>query len=118
MWVLSLAPFQNHTIWPAGALDIVLVMKKLSRHLEKLKAILIMVSFLPFRWQVLLRSGTVMIPFPELAKIYENRRDVLCSGLERIGWDIERPKAGMFVWAKIPEPFNKMGSMEFAHPAE
>lgn len=51
---------------------------------------------------------------PELAKIYENRRDVLCSGLERIGWDIERPKAGMFVWAKIPEPFNKMGSMEFA----
>jgi alanine-synthesizing transaminase len=51
---------------------------------------------------------------PGLAKIYENRRDVLCSGLERIGWDITRPKAGMFVWAKIPEPFNKMGSMEFA----
>nr|WP_320190475.1 aminotransferase class I/II-fold pyridoxal phosphate-dependent enzyme [uncultured Desulfobacter sp.] len=51
---------------------------------------------------------------PELAKIYEHRRDVLCSGLERIGWEIERPKAGMFVWAKIPEPFNKMGAMEFA----
>ncbi|HAR33314.1 MAG: aminotransferase class I/II-fold pyridoxal phosphate-dependent enzyme [Desulfobacter postgatei] len=51
---------------------------------------------------------------PGLVKIYENRRDVLCSGLERIGWDITRPKAGMFVWAKIPEPFNKMGSMEFA----
>ncbi len=51
---------------------------------------------------------------PDLAKIYENRRDVLCSGLERIGWNIDKPKAGMFVWAKIPEPFNKMGSMEFA----
>src|SRR6056297_279503 len=68
MSVLSLDPFPNHTIWPAGALGIALVMKKLSRHLEKLKAILIMVSFLPFRWQVLLRSGTVMIPFRKLQK--------------------------------------------------
>ncbi|MEH0022192.1 MAG: aminotransferase class I/II-fold pyridoxal phosphate-dependent enzyme [Desulfobacter sp.] len=51
---------------------------------------------------------------PELCKVYETRRDVLCSGLERIGWDIEKPKAGMFVWVKIPEPFAKMGSMEFA----
>ncbi len=51
---------------------------------------------------------------PELCNIYETRRDVLCSGLERNGWQIERPKAGMFVWAKIPEPFNKLGAMEFA----
>lgn len=51
---------------------------------------------------------------PELCKIYETRRDVLCSGLERIGWNITKPKAGMFVWAKIPEPFDKMGSMQFA----
>ncbi len=51
---------------------------------------------------------------PELCKTYETRRDVLCSGLERLGWDIEKPKAGMFVWAKIPEPYNKMGSMKFA----
>lgn len=51
---------------------------------------------------------------PELAQIYQTRRDVLCSGLERLGWEIERPKAGMFVWAKIPEPYSKMGSMQFA----
>jgi alanine-synthesizing transaminase len=51
---------------------------------------------------------------PELAGIYQTRRDVLCSGLERNGWEIEKPKAGMFVWAKIPEPFNKMGAMQFA----
>ena len=51
---------------------------------------------------------------PELAKLYETRRDVLCSGLQRNGWDIEKPKAGMFVWAKIPEPFDKMTSMQFA----
>ena len=51
---------------------------------------------------------------PEQAKIYQDRRDVLCSGLERIGWEIPKPKAGMFVWAKIPEPYNKMGAMQFA----
>ncbi len=51
---------------------------------------------------------------PEQAKIYQDRRDVLCSGLERIGWEVPKPKAGMFVWAKIPEPYNKMGAMQFA----
>lgn len=51
---------------------------------------------------------------PKLASIYQSRRDTLCDGLERIGWDIEKPKAGMFVWAKIPEPFNKIGAMNYA----
>jgi alanine-synthesizing transaminase len=45
---------------------------------------------------------------------YQERRDILCDGLNRQGWDIERPKAGMFVWAKIPEPWDKMGSIDFA----
>ena len=48
------------------------------------------------------------------AKIYEKRRDVLCSGLEQMGWPVEKPKAGMFVWTKIPEPYAKMGSLEFS----
>jgi alanine-synthesizing transaminase len=49
-----------------------------------------------------------------LAREYEQRRDVLCDGLERLGWDIERPRAGMFVWAPIPEPWRSMGSIDFA----
>jgi alanine-synthesizing transaminase len=48
------------------------------------------------------------------AGLYQSRRDVMCEGLERIGWPVTPPKAGMFVWAKIPEPFNRMGSMEFS----
>jgi alanine-synthesizing transaminase len=49
------------------------------------------------------------------AKVYQRRRDVLCDGLERQGWPIERPRATMFVWAKIPEPWaSQMGSFEFA----
>ncbi len=49
-----------------------------------------------------------------LAAEYQRRRDVLCDGLERLGWDIDRPKAGMFVWAKIPDPWAQMGSINFA----
>ena len=49
-----------------------------------------------------------------VADEYQVRRDVLCDGLERIGWELERPKGTMFVWAKIPEPWAKMGSIDFA----
>ena len=45
---------------------------------------------------------------------YQKRRDVLCEGLQRLGWDLEIPKAGMFVWAKIPAHFSDMGSIDFA----
>lgn len=49
------------------------------------------------------------------AKVYQRRRDVLCEGLERLGWPITRPKATMFVWARIPEPWaSEMGSFDFA----
>ncbi len=50
----------------------------------------------------------------EFRKIYESRRNVLIKGLNKAGWIIEPPKATMFVWAKIPEQFRKMGSLEFA----
>ncbi len=46
-------------------------------------------------------------------KVYQSRRDVLIKSLKQAGWDIEPPKATMFVWAEIPEPFKQMGSLEF-----
>ena len=49
-----------------------------------------------------------------IAHEYQKRRDVLCEGLVKIGWDIQVPKAGMFVWAKIPEPWAQMGSIDFS----
>jgi alanine-synthesizing transaminase len=53
--------------------------------------------------------------FPlEVNEIYQTRRDSLCGGLQRIGWDIEPPKGTMFVWAPIPEAYSEMGSIEFA----
>ncbi len=49
----------------------------------------------------------------EICEMYQQRRDVLCDGLNSAGWNIEKPKATMFVWAKIPEQFQNMGSLEF-----
>jgi len=49
----------------------------------------------------------------EIRKTYESRRNVLIKGLRGAGWNVPPPKATMFVWAEIPEPFKKMGSLEF-----
>lgn len=45
---------------------------------------------------------------------YQNRRDVLCSGLQAAGWNVDVPKATMYVWAEIPEAYKALGSLEFA----
>jgi len=50
----------------------------------------------------------------EIVEIYRQRRDALVDGLSRVGWAIDKPKGTMFVWARIPEPYRKMGSIEFA----
>ena len=47
-------------------------------------------------------------------RVYQGRRDVLCSGLKAAGWNVEVPKATMYVWAPIPEPYCKLGSLEFS----
>ncbi len=50
----------------------------------------------------------------EICDMYQSRRDVLCDGLNAIGWEVEKPKATMFVWAPIPDEFKEMGSLEFS----
>ena len=50
----------------------------------------------------------------EIAERYRSRRDALCDGLNSVGWELERPKGTMFVWATIPEAYRKMGSLEFS----
>ncbi|MCB1737834.1 MAG: alanine transaminase [Gammaproteobacteria bacterium] len=50
----------------------------------------------------------------EIRQMYQNRRDVLVSGLHNAGWDVPPPKATMFVWAKIPEQYRHLGSLEFS----
>ena len=50
----------------------------------------------------------------EITEMYCSRRDVLCDGLNAVGWEVEKPKATMFVWAQIPEPYRHMGSLDFS----
>jgi alanine-synthesizing transaminase len=50
----------------------------------------------------------------EQVAVYQKRRDVLCDGLVRMGWPVQAPKAGMFVWVGIPEPYARMGSIRFS----
>jgi alanine-synthesizing transaminase len=53
-------------------------------------------------------------PVRQIVEEYRKRRDTLIKGLKRIGWEIEKPRATMFVWAKIPDSFAEMGSLEFS----
>ncbi|MEJ2576724.1 MAG: alanine transaminase [Gammaproteobacteria bacterium] len=50
----------------------------------------------------------------EIRRMYQSRRDVLCGGLNNIGWHVDPPKGTMFVWAPIPAPYRELGSLEFA----
>jgi alanine-synthesizing transaminase len=50
----------------------------------------------------------------EQVDVYQRRRDVLCEGLNKMGWEVTVPKAGMFLWVKIPEPYSGMGSVKFS----
>ena len=82
--------------------------------LAKLKSYLDYGTFQPIQI-----AATVAIneapDFPaEQCEIYQVRRDALCDGLNRIGWEITPPKGTMFAWAPIPEPYREMGSIEFA----
>ncbi len=50
----------------------------------------------------------------EVNRIYRGRRDALIDGLARVGWEVERPRGTMFVWASIPTPYEELGSLEFS----
>lgn len=50
----------------------------------------------------------------EIVEQYRSRRDVLARGLHEAGWNVEIPKASMYIWGQIPEPYRALGSLEFA----
>jgi alanine-synthesizing transaminase len=50
----------------------------------------------------------------EICAKYQSRRDVLAKGLIEAGWPVDIPKASMYIWARIPEAYRHLGSLEFA----
>jgi alanine-synthesizing transaminase len=62
---------------------------------------------------VAMRNGDAAVDAQ--CRIYQGRRDVLAQGLQRIGWDVTLPRAGMFLWVPIPEPWrSRMSTVDFA----
>ncbi len=82
--------------------------------LAKLKSYLDYGTFQPIQIAATVTLNEATDQPSKAREIYQNRRDVLCDGLERIGWDVQRPRGTMFVWAPIPEPYRDMGSVAFA----
>ncbi|MHC4480366.1 MAG: aminotransferase class I/II-fold pyridoxal phosphate-dependent enzyme [Planctomycetota bacterium] len=69
--------------------------------------------FMPVQIASIIALRDCMDEVRKQAAIYQERRDVLCDGLNRVGWPVQPPKGTMFVWAPIPEPHRQMGSVDF-----
>jgi alanine-synthesizing transaminase len=82
--------------------------------LTKLKSYLDYGAFQPIQIAAIVAMNEAPDYPLEVNEIYRARRDALCDGLNRIGWSLTPPKATMFVWAPIPEPYREMGSLEFS----
>jgi len=82
--------------------------------LTKIKSYLDYGTFQPIQIAAIVAMNEASDYPKQVNEIYWGRRDALCDGLARIGWEIEKPKGTMFVWAPIPEPYKEMGSLEFS----
>jgi len=88
--------------------------RQLIHALARMKSYLDYGIFTPLQVAAILALEGPQDCVAEIRERYRRRREVLCRGLESIGWKVEIPRATMFVWAKIPERFAGMGSLEFA----
>lgn len=81
--------------------------------LAKLKSYLDYGTFQPIQIASILALNEGDSHVTKVRATYQKRRDILVDGLNRIGWDIEKPRGTMFVWAKIPAEYSGMGSLDF-----
>jgi len=88
--------------------------KKMIHALTRIKSYLDYGMFQPIQIASIIALNGPQDCVKEIVETYKLRRDVLIDGLNRIGWHVDKPKATMFVWAKIPKPFDEMGSLEFS----
>ena len=99
---------------PGWRVGFMLGNKTLVAALAKIKSYLDYGMFTPIQVAAIAALEGPQDCVQEIRDRYQRRRDVLCDGLNALGWKVERPKATMFVWAPIPEPYRQMGSLEFS----
>ncbi len=87
--------------------------QKLIYALTRLKSYLDYGVFQPLQIAAITALKSDQSCIEEITDIYKTRRDKLIDGLNKIGWEVSSPKATMFVWAKIPDKYQEMGSLEF-----
>ena len=87
---------------------------ELVQALTKIKSYLDYGTFTPIQVAAIKAINDCDNEVASISSMYESRRNELCDGLNRIGWDVEKPLATMFVWARIPDKYIKLGSLEFS----
>ena len=88
--------------------------QKLVAALAKLKSYFDYGTFTPIQVAAIRALEGPQDCVQEICEMYQKRRDVLCNGLFSAGWMVDRPRATMFVWARIPEQYRELGSLEFS----
>ena len=88
--------------------------KKLIAALARLKSYMDYGMFQPIQIAAITALNGPQDCVKEVCNTYQKRRDVMVDSFNKAGWQIEKPKATMFVWARIPEQFREMGSLEFS----
>jgi alanine-synthesizing transaminase len=88
--------------------------RELVAGLAKLKSYLDYGTFQPIQIAATVTMNEAADYPDQVRAVYQSRRDCLCDGLSRIGWEVERPRGTMFVWAPIPEAYREKGSVEFS----
>ena len=87
---------------------------KLVNALSRIKSYLDYGTFTPIQIAAITALEEDQKCVVDIRDMYCGRRNVLCDGLNSMGWKVDKPKGTMFVWAPIPEQFKAMGSLEFS----
>ena len=109
--IFSMSKSYNMAGWRVG---FCLGNRKMIAALARIKSYLDYGVFQPIQIAAIIALRECEEDTRKICAVYQKRRDVLVTGLRRAGWHVEPPRGSMFVWARIPEPFRSMGSLEFS----
>jgi alanine-synthesizing transaminase len=109
--IFSMTKSYNMAGWRVG---FCLGNPKMIKALARIKSYLDYGNFQPIQIAAIIGLRECEEEVHKICHVYERRRDLLVDGLAKAGWPVESPRASMFVWAPIPDPFKRAGSLEFA----
>ncbi|MCS7044577.1 MAG: aminotransferase class I/II-fold pyridoxal phosphate-dependent enzyme [Bryobacteraceae bacterium] len=109
--IFSMTKSYNMAGWRVG---FCLGNARMIKALARIKSYLDYGNFQPIQIAAIIGLRDCEEEVGRICQAYEKRRDLLVEGLNAAGWPVEKPRASMFVWAKIPEPFSETPSLDFA----